>query len=184
MMVDYKRFRLHKGRFTQDQVNIVKLFANPDDPAANLPIFHISECGKDWYECQKDFQMNTLKFCYDDTGLVQQAGYDITAIVPHNGWSVAELSTRLTPEEVFKKYRFDGKQLVKVIVPNEDLNDPVRQSLFLSADARINVLKNKIEDGDFEERHVEELDSLRKYRTALRKVDISVSPDKVKWPSL
>lgn len=185
-MVNYKHFVRHTGPYEARHVDAVMMFATPDDPTGSggLPMFHTAACGADWYECQANFGKNTLKFCYDDAGVVQMASYDVSAIVPHCNWSVSEVDSKLTPEEVQWKYRFDGKNLVKIETPNEEVNDLERQRLFRILDARITVLKNKIDDEDYEDRHIVEIKSLRAIRVFLRNMDLSMSPSEIKWPEL
>ncbi|EEO5559348.1 tail fiber assembly protein, partial [Salmonella enterica] len=62
----------------------------PESPAFPGAAYLKSEDGQDWYECQKRFADETLKFTYDDNGVITCITRDVSGLWPYNR-SVAEV---------------------------------------------------------------------------------------------
>ncbi|EDQ0591974.1 tail fiber assembly protein, partial [Salmonella enterica subsp. diarizonae] len=80
-----------------------------------------SEDGQDWYECQKLFAGDTLKFTYDNNGVITCITRDVSGLWPYN-LSVAELpdtdENRLA--DISGGWQFkDGKVVQRVYSPEE-----------------------------------------------------------------
>ncbi|MGL5023740.1 MAG: hypothetical protein ACRC5S_10580 [Cetobacterium sp.] len=60
-----------------------------------------SECGKDWYECQKEYEENTLKIMVDSQGRIISVSKDISMLFPED-CSVYEVKN-LNISEVYEK---------------------------------------------------------------------------------
>lgn len=60
-----------------------------------------SECGKDWYECQKKYKENTFKIMVDSQGRIISASKDISMLFPED-CSVYEVKN-LNIAEVYEK---------------------------------------------------------------------------------
>ncbi|WP_336819372.1 tail fiber assembly protein [Cedecea sp. MMO-103] len=100
----------------------------------------------------------------------------------------AEFGAKVPPEG---KQRAAGKngRPVWVAAPAPDtetllaIAEDERRLLMANAGERIDWLTAALEDGDISEAESTELEALRAYRTALRRLDLSVAP-KVKWPKV
>lgn len=135
----------------------------------------------DWYDAQKLFSEDTIKVAYDESGAVRSYSIEVHRLVPV-GLSVIELpatkaNLRVTlGEDWFYK---DGKlQQIRDYVA---IATAERDSRMRAATARIDWLAAAVEDGDASDSEEAELAALRAYRTALRRLDLTVAPD-VKWP--
>jgi len=53
-------------------------------------LFLFDENGNEWYQCQKLFSANTLKFAYDTNGIIRSIAKDVSMLWP-DGLSVAEV---------------------------------------------------------------------------------------------
>ncbi|QBY45017.1 Caudovirales tail fiber assembly protein, lambda gpK [Arsenophonus nasoniae] len=83
-------------------------------------IFLISEDGQDWYECQKNFQLDTMKVEYDADGVIRSMGYDISGFCPE-GCSVAEVSEWPKEAAPNRKWCFVDAQVVPRIYTADEL---------------------------------------------------------------
>lgn len=145
-------------------------------------LFLQDDKGNDWYDVIELFdESKTLKIGYDDDGRVRTFTTNIHALFPVN-LSVVELSAtkanlRVTlGDDWFYK---DGKlQQIRDHLADAETE---RNSRMSEATARINWLEDAQKDDDISVDEEVELTTLRAYRTALRRLDLSAAP-KINWP--
>ncbi|HAT7592251.1 TPA: tail fiber assembly protein [Citrobacter werkmanii] len=140
--------------------------------------------GNDWYDVIELFdESKTLKIGYDDDGRVRTFTTNIHALFPVN-LSVVELpatkaNLRVTlGDDWFYK---DGKlQQIRDHLANAEAE---RDSRMVEVTTRIDWLEDAQKDGDISSDEETELATLRAYRTALRRLDLSTAPD-INWPEV
>lgn len=90
----------------------------PEDSDPRI-LFLKSECGKDWYECQKEFSKETIKIMVDYNFKIVSASQDISMLFPQD-CSVYEVEN-LDINEVYLKelYFLENKVLEKNIENRE-----------------------------------------------------------------
>ncbi|HGH3392704.1 TPA: tail fiber assembly protein [Citrobacter freundii] len=147
-------------------------------------LFLQDDKGNDWYDVIKLFdESKTLKIGYDDDGRVRTFTTNIHAFFPVN-MSVAELpatkaNLRVTlGDDWFYK---DGKlQQIRNHLADAEAE---RDSRMAEVTTRIDWLEDAQKDGDISSDEETELATLRAYRTALRRLDLSTAPD-INWPEV
>ncbi|EOD6038430.1 tail fiber assembly protein [Citrobacter freundii] len=140
--------------------------------------------GNDWYDVIELFdESKTLKIGYDDDGRVRTFTTNIHALFPVN-LSVVELpatkaNLRVTlGDDWFYK---DGKlQQIRNYLADAEAE---RDNRMAEVTTRIDWLEDAQKDGDISADEETELATLRAYRTALRRLDLSTAPD-VNWPEV
>ncbi|EFU0927066.1 DUF4376 domain-containing protein [Salmonella enterica] len=88
----------------------------PESPAFPGAAYLKSEDGQDWYECQKRFADETLKFTYDDNGVITCITRDVSGLWPV-GLSVAEVpdTTANRRADISGWWGFDGEKIVDLM---------------------------------------------------------------------
>lgn len=140
--------------------------------------------GNDWYDVIELFdESKTLKIGYDDDGRVRTFTTNIHALFPVN-LSVVELpatkaNLRVTlGDDWFYK---DGKlQQIRNYLADAEAE---RGNRMAEVTTRIDWLEDAQKDGDISSYEETELATLRAYRTALRRLDLSSAPD-INWPEV
>ncbi|MCY3416480.1 MULTISPECIES: tail fiber assembly protein [Citrobacter] len=147
-------------------------------------LFLQDDKGNDWYDVIKLFdEAKTLKIGYDDDGSVRTFTTNIHAFFPAN-LSVVELpatkaNLRVTlGDDWFYK---DGKlQQIRDHLANAEAE---RNNRMAEVTTRIDWLEDAQKDGDISADEETELATLRVYRTALRRLDLTTAPD-INWPEV
>ncbi|EIX7373849.1 tail fiber assembly protein [Citrobacter freundii] len=147
-------------------------------------LFLQDDKGNDWYDVIELFdESKTLKIGYDDDGRVRTFTTNIHALFPVN-LSVVEVpatkaNLRVTlGDDWFYK---DGKlQQIRDYMADAETE---RNSRMNEATERINWLEDAQKDSDISSDEETELATLRAYRTALRRLDLSTAPD-INWPEV
>lgn len=147
-------------------------------------LFLQDDKGNDWYDVIKLFdESKTLKIGYDDDGRVRTFTTNIHALFPVN-LSVVELpatkaNLRVTlGDDWFYK---DGKlQQIRNYLADAEAE---RGNRMAEVTTRIDWLEDAQKDGDISSDEETELATLRAYRTALRRLDLSSAPD-IDWPEV
>lgn len=140
--------------------------------------------GNDWYDVIELFdESKTLKIGYDDDGRVKTFTTNIHAFFPAN-LSVVEFpatkaNLRVTlGDDWFYK---DGKlQQIRDHLANAEAE---RNTRMAEVTTRIDWLEDAQKDGDISADEETELATLRVYRTALRRLDLTTAPD-INWPEV
>ncbi|EBU0897390.1 DUF4376 domain-containing protein [Salmonella enterica] len=88
----------------------------PESPAFPGAAYLKSEDGQDWYECQKHFADDTLKFTYDDNGVITCITRDVSGLWPV-GLSVAEVpdTTANRRADISGRWGFDGENIIDLM---------------------------------------------------------------------
>ncbi|EGR7452842.1 DUF4376 domain-containing protein [Salmonella enterica] len=88
----------------------------PESPAFPGAAYLKSEGGQDWYECQKHFADDTLKFTYDDNGVITCITRDVSGLWPV-GLSVAEVpdTTANRRADISGRWGFDGTGVIDLM---------------------------------------------------------------------
>ncbi|WP_158781023.1 tail fiber assembly protein [Pantoea sp. BAV 3049] len=99
------------------------------------------EDGNDWYKLQSEFSADAMKIAYDSTGLLVDAKYDVSGIVPLN-LSVAETDKSDLPEgfpgDSTSRWQFDGKTISEKPLTAEEYQaraEEQRQTLVTEANS-------------------------------------------------
>ncbi|AZP49581.1 tail fiber assembly protein [Rahnella aquatilis] len=145
----------------------------------------IDETGADWYEAQKNFQEDTLKVVFGNTGVILSLSYDVSALWPGSN-SVAEISASEVPDGVDNSglWVFDGKKIVQRVYSSEELTAQAstkRDSLMLTASAAIAPLQDAVDISDATEDETALLKEWKQYRVTLNRLDLS-NATTVVWP--
>ncbi|HAE9564327.1 TPA_asm: DUF4376 domain-containing protein [Salmonella enterica subsp. enterica serovar Montevideo] len=88
----------------------------PESPAFPGAAYLKSEDGHDWYDCQKLFSPDTLKFSYDPDGVITCITRDVSGLWPV-GLSVAEVpdTTANRRADISGRWGFDGENIVDLM---------------------------------------------------------------------
>ncbi|EJC0849700.1 DUF4376 domain-containing protein [Salmonella enterica] len=79
-------------------------------------LFIFSEDGQEWYESQKQFAADTIKFSYDSDGVIRSISRDVSALWPV-GLSVAEVAdtTANRRADISGRWGFDGTNVIDLM---------------------------------------------------------------------
>lgn len=161
----------------------------PDDKESQLLIkdynveFLISDDGRDWYESQASFSPDTLKVAYDEAGIIRSISQDVSSIYPRDLSVVEFPATKANLRVTLGDYWFykDGKlQQIRDHLADAEAE---RNSRMADVTTRIDWLEDAQKDGDISADEEKELATLRDYRIALRRLDLSTAPD-INWPEV
>ncbi|EDS1413578.1 DUF4376 domain-containing protein [Salmonella enterica] len=83
-------------------------------------LFLFSEDGQEWYESQKQFAADTIKFTYDADGVIRSISRDVSALWPVN-MSVAEVAdtTANRRADISGRWGFDGENVTGLMTPEK-----------------------------------------------------------------
>ncbi|ECG8634055.1 DUF4376 domain-containing protein [Salmonella enterica subsp. salamae] len=83
-------------------------------------MFLFSEDGQEWYESQKLFASDTIKFSYDADGVIRSISRDVSALWPA-GLSVAEVpdTTASRRADISGRWGFDGENVIDLMTPDK-----------------------------------------------------------------
>ncbi|HGB5308451.1 TPA: DUF4376 domain-containing protein [Salmonella enterica subsp. enterica serovar Poona] len=83
-------------------------------------LFLFSEDDQEWYESQKQFAPDTIKFTYDSDGVIRSISRDVSALWPVN-LSVAEVpdTTANRRADISGRWGFDGENVVDLMTPEK-----------------------------------------------------------------
>lgn len=145
--------------------------------------FFISDDGRDWYESQASFSPDTLKVAYDEAGIIRSISQDVSSIYPRDLSVVEFPATKANLRVTLGDYWFykDGKlQQIRDHLADAEAE---RNSRMADVTTRIDWLEDAQKDGDISADEEKELATLRDYRIALRRLDLSTAPD-INWPEV
>ncbi|ELF3127565.1 DUF4376 domain-containing protein [Salmonella enterica] len=88
----------------------------PESPVFPGAAYLKSGDGHDWYDCQKLFSLDTLKFSYDPDGVITCITRDVSGLWPV-GLSVAEVpdTTENRRADISGRWGFDGEKIVDLM---------------------------------------------------------------------
>ncbi|EBK9331301.1 DUF4376 domain-containing protein [Salmonella enterica] len=111
----------------------------PESPAFPGAAYLKSEDGHDWYDCQKLYSPDTLKFSYDPDGVITCITRDVSGLWPV-GLSVAEVpdTTENRRADISGRWGFDGEKIVDLMTTDKAREQKTRE---------IDAWRNKQESG-------------------------------------
>lgn len=100
----------------------------PESPAFPGAAYLKSEDGQDWYECQKLFADDTLKFTYDDNGVITCITRDVSGFWPA-GKSVAEVpdTKENRRADISGRWGFDGTNIIDLMTADKAREQKTRE---------------------------------------------------------
>lgn len=83
-------------------------------------LFLFSENGLEWYESQKQFAPDTIKFTYNSEGVINSISRDVATLWPV-GLSVAEVpdTTANRRADISGRWGFDGTNIIDLMTPDK-----------------------------------------------------------------
>lgn len=158
----------------------------PENPIFGDEVLYLlSEDGQDWYAVQQEFELNSIKFEYDDTGEVVRFSQDISLLFPQ-GRSVVEIPLKVVSNLDLSqgRWRYDGKRIVPILQTQDDLISNAnrqKQDFIQEATNVIAPLQDAIDLEIATEKETAALQEWKKYRVLLNRVDTSLAPN-IDWP--
>lgn len=153
----------------------------PDDKKLPTALYLRDENGNDWYSVMDSFSPDTFKISYRDDGVITGCELDATGIFPVN-LSVVEIAPEDVPAELIPDeswfYKDGELQQIRDYLADAETE---RSSRMADVTTRIDWLEDAQKDGDISAEEEKELATLRAYRIALRRLDLSTAPD-INWP--
>lgn len=146
-----------------------------------------SEDGQDWYECQQLFADDTLKFTYNEKGVVTCITKDVSGLWPF-GQSVAEVpdTEESRAVDISGNWVFTGEKLAPRIPDHSEFvakAEDEKARLMTEARNTISVLQDAVELEMATAEETARLKRWRQYRVLLSRVDTSTAPD-INWPPI
>ncbi len=145
-------------------------------------LFLFSEDGQEWYESQKRFSADTIKFTYDSDNIIRSISKDVTMLWPEN-LSVAEVpdTTASRRADIHGGWVFDGDKISPRTYTPEELQrqaESKKKTLLAAADAAIAPLSRAVKLGMATEQEEKMLTELERYSVLVSRV----STAKPEWP--
>ncbi|EDK3117623.1 phage tail protein [Salmonella enterica subsp. enterica serovar Panama] len=83
-------------------------------------LFLFSEDGQEWYESQKQFAPDTIKFTYDSDGVIRSISRDVSSLWPVDK-NVAEVAdtTANRRADISGRWGFDGTNIIDLLTPEK-----------------------------------------------------------------
>ncbi|EJB3408890.1 tail fiber assembly protein [Salmonella enterica] len=137
------------------------------------------EKGVDWYVCREQFSADTLKFSFNNDGVIFCATTDACAMGNPVGLSVAEIAPADVPDDFGFPYNAwvysDGK-IQPRIYTDEELKrqaENKKTQLLAVASAVISPLQDAVDLGEATDDETAQLKAWKKYRVLVNRVDTS-----------
>jgi len=166
---------------------------NAEPFAGKSILFLRDEAGRDWYESQKLFSDETLKFVFNSSGIIVSMNYDVSTLWPV-GHSVAEIPASGLPEnlDIDGNWMFDGKSIVPRTYTAEEWQaegEAQRQNLLSAANAATADWRTELQLDVISEADKASLLKWMAYIKALKALDLSGVKDEagyqdVIWPEV
>lgn len=144
------------------------------------------EDGNDWYDSQVKFSATSLKFMFDDKGIIVAASWDVSMLAPEN-LSVAEVRKASVPAKFFDpgtRWVFDGKKIMPFVYSEKELQQQAeenRDRLLSEAKEQIIVPQTRLMTGrTLSDVQLNTLNEWLDYIERLESLDLTVLP--VNWP--
>lgn len=147
-------------------------------------LFLTSEDGLDWYESQKKFAADSMKFVYDSNKTIVAASYDVSTLWPVDA-SVAEVKAEKVPAgfDPGGKWQFTGGRITEIPVDYAIQAEATKTRLMAQATAAIAPLQDAVELEIATEKEIDALSAWKKCRVLLSRIDTSAAPD-INWPEV
>ncbi|MCW7551030.1 tail fiber assembly protein [Photorhabdus sp. APURE] len=160
---------------------------SPYTPKDSIPYIQYLKDDKenDWYKIQKKFSQETIKFTFNEVGIVTSLSKDISSLFPIY-LSVAELEPNNIPAclDISGRWFFNGKKVIPRIYTLEEKiriieNHKIEKMAVINM--TIQPLQDAIDLDIATDKEIEQLMAWKKYRVLLSRVDTS-QPDIIQWP--
>lgn len=142
-------------------------------------MFLYSETGKEWYDCQSEFNADTIKLAYDVDGVIRSiaSNNDVSTLWP-DGLSVVEVAntTANRRANISGDWVFDGKAVKPRVYTLEEQSTraEAKRAVLLAAAAKVIApLLDAVELGMATESEIAELAEWKRYRVTLMRVDVN-----------
>ena len=150
-------------------------------------LFLFSEDGREWYESQKLFSADTIKFTYDSDNIIRSISKDVSMLWPEN-LSVAEVpdTTANRRADIRGEWVFDGDKITPRIYTTAELQrqaEVKKKTLLSEAEAAIAPLYRAVKLGMATDKETSMLTEWEKYSVLLSRVDTS-KPQEINWPEV
>ena len=145
-------------------------------------LFLTSENGLDWYESQKKFATDSLKFVYDSNETIVAASYDVSTLWPVDA-SIAEIAPEKVPAnfDAGSRWKYTAGKIKKIPVDYQAQAEAEKKRLLAQASEAIAPLQDAEELGIASGEELAALVAWKNYRVLLARVVISNAPD-IEWP--
>lgn len=145
------------------------------------------EEGTDWYDCQSDFQPDTVKVAYRESdGVIVSMSTDVSALCP-NGLSVAEVSEWPDGADITGGWIFDGEKVVERDLTEDEcqgLAESQRRVLISEAKETISLWQSELLLGTISDEDRESLTEWIAYIKALQSLDLSGVTDEASYSDI
>ncbi len=176
-MQNYKKFTAGKAR-TAEQLEL----QNRDNVK-----FLFAEDGSEWYGCQKTFAADTIKFSYDEDGVICSVATnkDVSSLWP-DGLSVAEVvdTTANRRADILGGWVFDGENIVPRVYTAEErqkMAEQKKQALMAEAEGILAPLERAVKLGMATDEEKARLEAWERYSVMLSRVGPQDAPN-IAWP--
>ncbi|MGL4735672.1 MAG: tail fiber assembly protein [Enterovibrio sp.] len=106
--------------------------AQKEKAAQIRALFLRCETGEDWYEVQRQFKSWTVKFCYDDTGVIRAKSLDVTGLWPLD-MSVAEVEQSDVTEQLMRdtgsNFMYKNGEIVLRTYTDEEIKEQEKRRI-------------------------------------------------------
>jgi hypothetical protein len=151
-------------------------------------MFLYDENGTEWYGCQKGFLPDTIKFAYDDKGIIRSIAdnNDVSTLWPV-GFSVAEVldTTANRRADISGAWVFDGESIVKRVYTPDELQAQAelqKERLIADVNKKTQAWQTQLMLGIITDANKISLISWMEYVQEVQDVDVSEIPN-IAWPN-
>jgi hypothetical protein len=152
-------------------------------------MFLYDENGTEWYGCQKDFSPDTIKFAFDDKGIIRSIAdnNDVSTLWPV-GFSVAEVldTTANRRADISGAWVFDGESIVKRVYTADELHaqaESRKEKLLAIANQKTQAWQTQLMLGMISEKDKKSLIAWMEFVQDVQAIDVRLG-DKIIWPEL
>ncbi|MFP7605642.1 tail fiber assembly protein [Serratia quinivorans] len=153
----------------------------------NNVMFLYAEDGTEWYGCQKTFAADTIKFSYNEKGVIRSiaTNKDVSSLWP-DGLSVAEVAdtTANRRADILGGWVFNGEDIVKRVYTPYELQaqaESKKEKLITSANKKTQAWQTQLMLGMISDEDKKSLMAWMNYVQKVQAVDVSLVPN-ITWP--
>lgn len=160
----------------------------PETPTFGTSVAYLhDEAGNDWYEQQKEFASETVKFAYDEDGIICAVTRDVSLLWPIN-LSVAELNEEDAPDGLSDngQWFFDGFNIMARVYTQDEIKSQAKQKksqLLSEVYATMKPLELAVKNNMANNEEKAQLSAWERYCVLLNRVNTDDAPD-ITWPAI
>lgn len=148
-------------------------------------LFLCTSSGLDWYEIQKDFEIDTIKIMYDVSGVIRSVEKNVSGMWPV-GCSISEILEEDMPDsfELDGSWVFSEGAVVKYQPSQKELSsNALREKMRLMdiAATALIPLQNAADLNMATDKELKLLSEWKKYSVLLNRIDTALAPN-ILWP--